>query len=607
MEQRVALCRGPAGEEIAYATVGRGPVLVLAAWWTSHLELDWQNEELRDFLLVLAEDHTVVRYDRPGVGMSGRDERAYDLATESGHLEAVIDAVGAEQVDLFGISCGGPPCVDLAVRRPDLVRRLVFFASYANGNNISTPETLEAVRNLVAANWGLGSSALTSLFLPDSDGMTSRRFAASQRHTTSADVAANLLQLTFEMDVSDIAPAVDRPALVIHRKNDGAVKLALGRDLAGLLPQAELRVHEGRAHLPWAENGSAVANDVREFLDGRINRSSVNRRLTTVVFVRIADSASTMQTFVNEPWSDRLDAFGKAVTEQANRRGGTIVKDLGGGSLVTFDTPSDALSFAIAVRSRSRTHDIDVRTGIHTGEVDQTGSAITGRTVVVAARLCDGAGAGEIHTTATVVDLAAERGFRKFELGSRTLKGVRGEVVVLEVEPLIEQSDSATPRFTRDGDRWNIRFAGTSVRVRHSKGISDLATLVASTGQDVDVVTLMGGHARATGAQMIDDTSLRAYRKRLGEIERALDEADTAGNSESSAGLEDEKTALLRELRAATGLGGRTRRIGDDVERARKAVSGRIRDAISRIGKEDSSLGSHFAETVTTGRHCRYR
>jgi len=610
MDQHVDLCRGQADEKIAYATVGHGPVLVLAAWWTSHLELDWQNEELRDFILILAEDHTVVRYDRPGVGMSGRNERVYDLATESGHLESVIETVAADHVDLLGISCGGPPCVDLASRRPDLVNRLVFFGSYADGNRISTPDTRKAVCDLVTANWGLGSNTLTSVFLPGSDAVTARRFSASQRHTTSADVAANLLQLTFDMDVSAVATTVDQPTLVIHRERDSVVELALGAELAGLLPHAEFRVHEGRTHLPWAENGPAVAKEVAEFLGGRAQSASVTRRLATVVFVDIVDSTSTMQAIGDQRWRDRLNSLENAVTEEAEGLGGSVIKDLGDGSLVTFDMPSDALLFAVALRSRASGMGLEIRTGMHSGEVEMRGSDIAGRTVVVAARLCDGAGAGEIHATATVIDLAAGRGFRTIELGRKSLKGIDGDVSVLEVEPSITRHDPTTPFFTRDGDNWTIDFAGTSVSVRHSKGISDLAMLVSVAGTDVDAATLMDGAAapaRSTGAQTIDSAGIAAYRRRLGEIERALDSADRTADSKMSAVLDSEKAAVLDELRMATGLGGRARRIGDDVERARKAVSGRIRDAISRLSEACPALGSHLSESIRTGRTCRYR
>jgi len=610
MEQRVALCTGRAGEEIAYATVGTGPVLVLAAWWTSHLELDWQNEELRDFMLILAEDHTVVRYDRPGVGMSGRADRTYDLATESGHLEAVVEAVGADQVDLFGISCGGPPCVDLASRRPDLINRLVFFGSYADGNRISTPGTRKAVCDLVAANWGLGSNALTSVFLPDSDTVTARRFSASQRHTASASVAASLLQLTFDMDVSATAPAVEQPALVIHREHDRVVEFSLGTNLADLLPGAELRVHEGRTHLPWAENGPVVAREVAQFLGGRTPSASITRRLATVVFFDIVDSTGIMQAVGDQRWRDRLNSLATAVEEEAHSLGGTVVKDLGDRSLITFAMPSDALTFATDIRSRAGGIGLEIRTGVHTGEVEIRGNDIAGRTVVIAARLCDAAGAGEIHATTTVADLTAGRGFRTIGLGRKSLKGITGDVAVVEVEPRLEPHDPTVPHFERHGDNWSIDFDGSTVSVRHSKGISDLAALVGAAGHDVDVTILMdgiGGPARSTGEAMIDETSISAYRKRLGEIEREFDAADRAADSERSAELETEKTALLDELRAATGLGGRTRRIGDDVERARKAVSGRIRDAIGRITEAGPALGSHLSETISTGRTCRYR
>jgi len=610
MDQQVHLCRGEAGEEIAYATVGHGPVLVLAAWWTSHLELDWQNQELRDFILILAEGHTVVRYDRPGVGMSGREARRYDLATESQHLEAVIESVGAEQVDLFGISCGGPPCVALAVRRPELVNRLVFFGSYADGKQISTPDTQKAVRDLVSANWGLASSTLTGIFLPDSDAVTARRFSASQRHTASAEVAANLLGLTFAMDVTAEARYVDQHALVIHRERDSVVEASLGMELSELLPHAEFHVHDGRTHLPWAENGSAVATEVAEFLGGPARSASVTRRLSTVVFVDIVDSTSTMQAIGDERWRDRLNALTKAVKEESGGRGGTVVKDLGDGSLITFEMPSDALLFAIALRSRASRLGLEIRTGVHTGEVEIRGSDISGRTVVVAARLCDGAGAGAIHATATVIDLTAGRGFRSRELGPQSLKGIEGHVSVLDVEALSPRVDPDTPRFTRDSDSWDIEYGGNSIRVRHSKGIADLEALVSAEGRDIDVVDLMDGAdapARSTGMHLVDDAGIAAYRRRLGEIERALDHADLKADSEMSAALEDEKTALLAELRAATGLGGRRRHIGDDVERARKAVSGRIRDAIGKLGQVDPALGSHFSETITTGRICRYR
>jgi class 3 adenylate cyclase len=610
MDQRVSSCEGPAGEEIAFASVGEGSVLVLAAWWTSHLELDWQNDELRDFILRLAESHTVVRYDRPGVGMSGREARAYNLATEVGHLEAVIEAIDAPTVDLLGISCGGPPCVALAAQRPDLINRMVFFGSYADGNHIADVDTREAIRALVAANWGLGSQALTSVFLPDSEAITARRFTASQRHTTSADVAANLLQLTFDMNVAGIAETAGPPSLVLHRERDNVVALAQGKDLADRLPNAKLKVTEGRAHLPWAEHGVALAGEIAEFLTDGASRAPVLRRLATVVFTDIVGSTSTMQAVGDERWRDRLDALTALVHDEAESRGGAVVKDLGDGALVTLDLPSDGIAYAVSLRSRARDAGIDLRTGVHTGEIELRGKDITGRAVVVAARLCDRAASGQILASSITIELAVGRGFRSTELGSRSLKGIDGEVAVFDVEPRAAAVADPVPRFVRAGTTWTASFQSIEVSLPHTKGIADLATLTSSPGVDLDVVDLMDGPdavPRSTGDDMLDEQAISAYRSRLGEIERGLDDSDATGDSARSDVLEREKSAILDELRTATGLGRRARRMGDDVERARKAVSARIRDAITKIDGVNPTLGNHLAETVTTGRVCRYR
>ncbi|HUW03894.1 MAG TPA: adenylate/guanylate cyclase domain-containing protein [Acidimicrobiales bacterium] len=611
MEQHVDTCFGPDGEGIAYATVGEGPVLVLAAWWTSHLELDWQNREFRSFIEALAENHTVVRYDRPGVGMSERVERPFDLETEVGYLEAVAEATGSSPVDLLGISCGGPPTVMLASRRPDLVRRLVFFGSYACGSKISDEPTRDALLTLVSANWGLGSQAFTGIFLPDADALAARRFTSSQRHTTTAEVATALLDLTFDMDVSDVAGRLDQPALVLHRTRDGAIPARLGEDLAERIPGASFQALEGRSHPPWAEHANEVTAAIGSFLtDGRAAQP-VTRRLTSVVFLDIVDSTSTMAEMGDDAWRRRLDALHRSITEEATPRDGAVVKDTGDGAMLTFDLPGEAIAFADAIRTRAATLDLGIRVGVHTGEVELRGDDITGRTVVVSSRLCDLAPAAAIYVSSTTVDLVSGRGIATATVGVRDLKGLPDPVLVFEAEPMpAAQGAGDVPSFERRGEMWQIGFEGVDTTIRHSKGVADLATLCRSPGVDVDVVTLMDGpdtSVRSTGTDVLDRQAIEAYRSRLGELEDALDDADLAGDEALSRELDEERGAIIQQLRSATGLGHRSRRLGDDVERARKAVSGRIRDAISKIADTNSPLGGHLAEHVTTGRVCRYR
>lgn len=608
MEQRVAVCDGPNGEEIAYASVGEGPLLVLSAWWTSHLELDWQNPEFRDFVLDLAETHRVVRYDRPGVGMSGRDERPFDLHTEAAYLRAVVEAAAEDEpADVLAISCGGPPAVVVATDAPQLVRRIVFFGSYAEGPRIADPETLDALESLVRASWGLGSQTLSNLFVPDADAASVRRVAAAQRHTASAEVAARLLCLTSEMDVADRVDRVHQPALVLHRERDQTIPSQLGADLATALPDGDLQLLEGRAHLPWVEGGEITAA-IRRFLTDGPATGAATRKLATVAFTDIVDSTSSMSELGDDRWRARLDALSGLLTEEAAARGGELVKDTGDGALVTFELPSDAFDWAIAVRKRAHEHGLALRIGLHTGEVELRGDDVTGRAVVIASRLCDLATSGQIRASSTAVDLASGRGFRTTHLGAAALKGIDAEVASYDVEPLAASGD--TPTFSREGQNWRVAFRGTDAVVRHSKGVGDLAMLVEQRGTDVSAVVLMDGPdaaPRSGGDEMLDPAAITAYRRRLGEIEDELDRADETGDAAASEQLEAERTALLDELRTASGLGGRTRRMSDDVERARKAVSARVRDAINKIGEVHTELAIHLAESVTTGRECRYR
>ncbi len=613
MDQLVARCSGPAGEEIAYATVGNGPALVLAAWWTSHLELDWQNQELREFVLALAENHTVIRYDRPGVGMSSRGDRDYDLRTETGHLEAVVVASSFDSVDLLGISCGGPPCAQRAAARPDLVRRLVFIGSYLDGGTISDEATRGAVRDLVAVNWGLGSKALTSVFLPDSDGPTARRFASAQRHTATAQVAADLLQLTFDMDVTQVAPKVSQPALVLHRTGDHVVTADSGRRLAEELGDAEFRLLEGRAHLPWAERAADLVAMIESFLlEGAAVRAPA-RTLATVVAVDIVESSRLIIQLGDALWRQRLDAFHDRVALEAGATGATSVKSTGDGALLTFALPGEAIAFASSIRRAARQLGFGLRSGIHTGEIELRGPDISGRTVLIASQLCDLAPADGVFVSAITAELSAGRGYRMIDAGLHQLNGIADPVAVLEVEP--PGDDIADQRALRlklhqNGTSWDIHFGSRVVTLRNTKGIADLATLVGSPGADIDAVELMDGAAgwkRSTGADALDGRAIAAYRDRLGEIEVALDDADARGDVAESNRLDDERAAIIGQLRAASGLGNRTRRLGDDVERARKAVSARIRDAIERIAVADAELGTYLQQTVTTGRYCRYR
>jgi pimeloyl-ACP methyl ester carboxylesterase/DNA-binding winged helix-turn-helix (wHTH) protein len=255
------------GHRVAYAIQGAGPVLVCPAWWVSHLEKDWKDPHFSAFFSRLAEAFTVVRYDRPGVGLSDREVPPRTLEAETRLLGDLIDHLGAATVSFLCISCGGPPAIQYAVRHPQRVSRIVFANSFARGADLGPPPVREALLSLVRASWGMGSKALADVFFPDADGATAVEFSRAQRNRADVTRAADLLELTFAMDATEDLARMHTEAIVIHRRGDRAVPFEAGRRLAAELPNATLVPCAGNLHLPWIE-GSDIADVIVRFLQG---------------------------------------------------------------------------------------------------------------------------------------------------------------------------------------------------------------------------------------------------------------------------------------------------------------------------------------------------
>ena len=253
---------------VAYALSGDGPPLVAAAWWVSHLELDWQDEAFRRFWEALAEGYTLVRYDRLGVGMSDREgpDAHPTVDGEVALLRRVLDELELERVVLLGGSSGGCAAISFAARFPERVERLLLYGAYADGAAVSTPEVREAIVTTVRSHWGLGSRLLADIFLGTVGSVEQERFARYQRAAASAETAARLLELIYRTDVRTELPLVQAPTVVVHRRSDRAIPYALGRELAAAIPGATLIPLEGSAHFPWAGDAHSVVRALRSFL-----------------------------------------------------------------------------------------------------------------------------------------------------------------------------------------------------------------------------------------------------------------------------------------------------------------------------------------------------
>lgn len=256
------------GRPLAWAGVGDGPPLVLGGWWCGHLELDWRNPLFRRFTDPLTERFTVIRYDRPGSGLSDRaGPPVTSLADEVAALAAVVDEAG-DRVYLFGGSSGSCVAAAYAATHPERVDRLVLYGGYANGADIATPEARESILAAVARHWGVGSRLLADIFLPEATAAERDELVRLQQACMTEQNAASSLATVYTMDVREHLAAITTPTMVIHRRDDRAIPFTLGQDVATRVRGATFVALDGIDHFPWRGDASAVAQAILSFLTG---------------------------------------------------------------------------------------------------------------------------------------------------------------------------------------------------------------------------------------------------------------------------------------------------------------------------------------------------
>jgi pimeloyl-ACP methyl ester carboxylesterase len=255
------------GRRVTFAVAGEGLPLLYVPGWVSHLEHGWALPGKRRFYEAFATGRTLIRYDRPGCGLSSPELAADDLIqSELEVIEAVIDQTRVSRFDLAGASLGAPLAAAWAAHRPDTVNRLVLYGGWAQGERLADPAVRAHVLGLVGQHWGLGSDLLTDVFAPDADAGLRATFARYQRDSATPEAAQALLNACYELDVTGLLGQVAAPALVLHRREDRAVPLAQGRALSEGIPGATFADLPGRTHLPWAGDADAVVHAMRAHL-----------------------------------------------------------------------------------------------------------------------------------------------------------------------------------------------------------------------------------------------------------------------------------------------------------------------------------------------------
>ncbi|MDX1567162.1 MAG: alpha/beta fold hydrolase [Longimicrobiales bacterium] len=276
MNQSIRFTRSTDGTMIAYAKSGSGSPLVKTANWLTHLEFDWESPVWSPWLRELSRDHTLIRYDERGCGLSDRDVENLSFESWVEDLEAVVDAAGLERFPLFGMSQGGPVAIAYAARHPERVTRLVLYGSYLVGwKHRGNPEFRrreEALLQLISDGWGKENPAFrqvfTSLFLPEGTPKQIEWFNELQRRTTAPAVAARLEEEFGDIDVRDLAAEVSCPTLVLHARHDEVIPYDAGRSLAAELPDARFVTLDSRNHVLLESEAawSRFLDEIREFL-----------------------------------------------------------------------------------------------------------------------------------------------------------------------------------------------------------------------------------------------------------------------------------------------------------------------------------------------------
>ena len=419
---------------IAYQVLGQGPLdLVIVPGFVSHVEYAWEDPSYTQFLQQLASFTRLILFDKRGTGLSDRITGIPTLEQRMDDVRAVMDAVGSQRAALFGISEGGSMSILFAATYPQRTAALVLYGTIATGwrtenhpGQASTPEQEEEDYDGWRKGWG-GPLYLES-WAPSvaHDERFRQWWAKFLRLSAGPTTVINLFRMYSKIDVSPILPILHVPTLVLHRTGD-VLEVEQGRYLAEHIPGAKFVELAGEDHLWWVGDTEAIVNEIAEFLTGERPPTEPNRVLATVLFTDIVDSTKRVAEIGDRRWRDLLGSHHAMLSKEIGRFRGRFVESTGDGCLATFDGPARAIRCALVLSDESRRMGLEIRAGLHTGEIELMEQRIGGLAVHIAARVLAQAQANEVWLSHTVKDLVAGSGLEFSECGVFSLKGIPGE------------------------------------------------------------------------------------------------------------------------------------------------------------------------------------
>lgn len=414
---------------IAYRVVGEGPLdLVWVPGLFSNLEIEWENPFYVRLYRRLASFSRLVIFDKRGMGLSDRNVGAPSLEERMDDVRAVMDAVGSERAALIGVSEGGPMSVLFAATYPERTVALVLYGTLARPRRDvdyqwGNEEGFALLYRIFDEGWGTGESV--QVFARSAIGIPGvREFVGRmERAAGSPGTMRAFLDTLGDIDVRAVLPTISTPTLVIHATDDHVVPIGNGRWLAENIPGARFVEMPGE-HMAF--DVDQFADEVEGFLTGKRHAVTTDRVLATVLFSDIVGSTERASALGDRRWRELLDQHDEVVRREVDSHRGKLVKTTGDGVLATFDGPARAVTCGCEIRDGLRPLGMEVRVGLHTGEIEIRGADIGGIAVHIGARVARLARPSEVLVSRTLTDLVAGSGISFEDRGAHELKGVPG-------------------------------------------------------------------------------------------------------------------------------------------------------------------------------------
>ncbi|HEX4836723.1 MAG TPA: adenylate/guanylate cyclase domain-containing protein [bacterium] len=421
---------------VAYQVTGEGPVdLVWAPGTASHLDLDWDFPAKARFIRSLSSFCRLVRFDKRGTGLSDRPRSVSTLEERTDDIRAVMDAVGSERAALFGVSEGASMACLFAATYPQRVHSLIVWggqARWVQAEDYPWGLSPKAHAQMIA---DLRENGVTLEYLTGSGAGLGRRvdpafldwFLRYCRSAASPSAAAALEEMNGQIDIRNILPTIRVPTLVMNRTEDPGAHIEAARALAACIPGAKFAEFPGATHSMFSIEPERVLAEIEEFVTGTRAVAMADRFLASVLFLDIVGSTERAAQLGDADWRDLLERYRAVVRRHLAEFDGTEVDMAGDGLFARFDGPTRAIRCACAISRAVRSMGIEVRAGVHTGEVERMGDQVRGIAVHIGARVMERAGPGEVVASRTVKDLVAGAGIRFADRGPHALKGISEE------------------------------------------------------------------------------------------------------------------------------------------------------------------------------------